>query len=105
VSRSSPYKDALLYHPSCRTEPSLVSRNGPGIDRRRKGRTERHFGSKACLRLSTCLRSSRSPVGDQCQQAARIVNQDEVARGILQTVPHSLVASPNSSARQPSRYG
>jgi len=59
----------------------------------------------ACLRVITCLRSRKSSVGNQCPQAARIVNQDVLARWIMRAVPHSLVASPNSSARQPSRYG
>ena len=36
-------------------------------------------------------------MGDQCPQAARIVNQDVLARWIMQAVPHSLVASPNGS--------
>jgi hypothetical protein len=35
------------------------------------------------LALTTCLRSSGSSVGDQCRQAARIVNQGVVVRGIL----------------------
>ena len=36
---------------------------------------------------------------------SRIVNQDVMARAILQTIPDSLVASPTSSVRQPPRYG
>ena len=43
--------------------------------------------------------------GDQRQQVPRIVNQDVMARAILQTIPDSLVASPTSSVRQPPRYG
>lgn len=38
-------------------------------------------------RPTTCLRSTRLSVGDQCPQAARIVNQDVLARRGLWSMP------------------
>jgi len=46
---------------------------------------------------TTCLRSRRSPGGDQCPQAARIVNQDVLVREVLWAVPYR----PLESGRKP----